>query len=71
MSLDATEVHLTRAGRLELEGGEVQLIGFEGSDGCSCRDVAVLALSYAIGVLQSELDATIRKPGGTGKTGIG
>jgi hypothetical protein len=70
VSLDATEVGLTSIGRVEIEGDEVILIGFEGGN-CSCRDVAALALSYAIGVLQRELDATIRKPGGTGKTGIG
>lgn len=70
MSLDATEVYLTKVGKVEIEGGEVILIGFEGRN-CSCRDVAALALSYAIGVLQEELDATIRKPGGTGRTGIG
>lgn len=69
MSLDATEVGLTRIGRVEIEGGEVTLRGFDGHN-CTCRDVVALALSYAIGVLQSELDATIRKPGGSGKTGI-
>jgi hypothetical protein len=67
---DPAEIVLNRIGRVEIEGGEVILTGFEG-DNCSCRDVATLALSYAIGVLQGELDAMIRKPGGTGKTGIG
>jgi hypothetical protein len=49
MSLDATEVRLTRLGSLELrEGGEVYLRGWQGCTGCSCRDVAILALASAI-----------------------
>lgn len=66
MSLDATEMNLTRCGKVEIAlGGDIYLTGFEGNN-CSCRDVAVLALSWAIGHLQRELDATIRKPGGNG-----
>lgn len=70
MSLDATEVSLTRYGKVEIEGGEVILTGFEGYN-CTCRDVAALALVSAIGLLQEELAALIRKPGGTGRTAIG
>lgn len=71
MSLDATEVHLTRYGSLELhEGGEVYLKGWEGCTGCSCRDVATLALAAAIEILQEELRWQIMKPGGRGNVCI-
>lgn len=71
MSLDATEVKLTKVGTVEMRAdGEVYLQGFKGSAGCSCRDVATLALVWAIGKLQRELKAQIERPGGSGNVGI-
>lgn len=72
MSLDATEVKLTRYGTVEMrEGGEVYLNGWQGCTGCSCRDVATLALAITIERLQEELRWQIMKPGGTGNVCIG
>jgi hypothetical protein len=70
MSLDATEVKLTKTGKLTLrEDGSIYLTGFDGEN-CTCRDVATLALVWAIGRLQEELEWQIRKPGGSGNVGI-
>lgn len=70
MSLDATHTKLTRYGKVVVEGGEIIVTGYDGKN-CTCRDLAVLAMCHAIGVLQDELMRTIEKPGGTGKCGIG
>lgn len=70
MSLDATEVRLTSPGTLTLhKDGTVMLEGFEGED-CTCRDVATLALAWAIGKLQAELVAQIERPGGSGNVSV-
>lgn len=70
MSLDATEVKLTKTGRIEInEDGFVVLSGFAGEN-CSCRDVAVLAMCHGLEVLAREVRATIEKPGG-GNNGVG
>lgn len=68
MSLDAQPVRLTKYGRVTIENGFVLVEDFKGKD-CSCRDVAVLAVTHAIGVLQKELMAAIQKPGG-GRIGV-
>jgi hypothetical protein len=71
VSLDATEVKLTKTGSLQISpDGEVYLTGFVGSEGCTCRDVATLALVWAIGKLQKDLKAQIEKPGGSGNVAI-
>jgi hypothetical protein len=71
MSLDATESSLTRTGEVHmLESGEIYLTGFDG-EGCTCRDVATLALVWAIGKLQEELRQQIERPGGSGNVCIG
>jgi hypothetical protein len=70
MSLDATESKLTRYGEVILHlGGDITVSGFDGEN-CTCRDVATLALVYAIGRLQEELMWQIMKPGGSGKVGV-
>lgn len=63
MSLDATHTNLSRYGKIVIEGGEVTVIGFEGEQ-ASCRDIAVLACAYGIGVLQEQMMRTIEQPGG-------
>lgn len=69
MSLDATHSYLTRIGTVTVdEKGVVYLKDFDG-EGCTCRDVATLALARTIGVLQKELMAQIERPGGSGKVG--
>ena len=70
--LDAKEARLTETGTVTVSSeGALRVIveGFEG-DGCSCRDVAALAMVWAIGELQRELMATLQKPGG-GSCGVG
>jgi len=63
-------VKLTKTGSVEMRAdGSVYLEGFEG-DGCTCRDLATLALVWAIGKLQEELMWQIRQPGGSGNVGI-
>lgn len=74
MSFDANQVKLTKLGNVTVhpaKSGGVQIVleGFEG-EGCSCRDVAVLACLWAIGELQREVLRTIERPGG-GSIGIG
>lgn len=70
MSLDATDVRLTKIGKVEIDkDGFVTVSGFEGKN-CSCRDVAVLAMVRAIRVLSKELEKDIQTPGG-GNCGIG
>lgn len=61
--LDANHSFLTKPGRVVVEANGTSVEGFEAHD-ASCRDVAALALVWAIGVLQRELQATLEKPGG-------
>jgi hypothetical protein len=62
--LDAGPAKLTKIGTITIHPpGVIHIEGFDGKD-CTCRDVAVLALVHAIGVLQRELMATLEKPGG-------
>lgn len=71
MSLDASEVKLIKTGSVEMRAdGTVYLTGFEGNGNCTCRDVATLALVWAIGRLNAELECQIEKPGGSGNVGI-
>lgn len=69
MSLDAETSKLTRLGRVTIvpkhaARGTCQILieEFEGSN-CTCRDVAALALVWAIGELQRELARTLEAPG--------
>lgn len=66
MGLDASEISIRRLGRVVItEGGEVEISGFEGNN-CSCRDMAVLAMSHAMQTLQKRLHESISKPGAPG-----
>lgn len=75
MSLDADEMKLTRPGRITIypqpgpTGVQIIADGFDG-EGCSCRDLAVMAQIWAIGVLQESLLEDVMKPGG-GRAAIG
>lgn len=57
---------LTEVGEIRMAGGEIVVKGFSGDD-CMCREVAALALLWAIGELQRELDDLIAQPGGSGR----
>lgn len=63
MSLDATPSRLTKVGRIVIEDGQVLVEGFDG-EGCSCRDVAVLACMHGMEVLAQEARKCIEQPGG-------
>jgi hypothetical protein len=74
MSLDANNVRLKKIGTVTIlpaPEGRIQIVatGFEG-EGASCRDVAAMAMVWAIGELQRELMRIIETPGG-GSVGIG
>lgn len=64
MSLDASKSKLTKIGTIKMKDGCVYVNGFEGEN-CSCRDVAVLALAWAIGELSREMALDIQEPGGS------
>lgn len=58
---------LKQVGKVTIDGhGKIYVDGFEADD-CMCREVAALALLWAIGELQAELHAIIAIPGGTGR----
>jgi hypothetical protein len=61
--LDREEAHLTATGTITLDENRILIEGFGAQNG-TCRDVAALALVWAIGRLQRELMATLEKPGG-------
>lgn len=53
---------LTKIGTLTISPNQMIADGFSGNNECSCRDVAVLVLVWAIGELQEELAKTLRSP---------
>lgn len=59
------DLKLKDTGKMTLRSGGIELHGFE-ADGASCRDVAVLALIWAIGELQAELTNIVTEAGGSG-----
>ena len=61
--LDAKPARLTQTGTVTISDGRMTINGFEG-EGTSCRDVAVLAMVWAIGELQIELESALQRPGG-------
>jgi hypothetical protein len=71
MSNDAEPIRLTKIGRVVIDTDPTLPIIVEGFDGegCSCRDVAILACMWAIGELQREVMRCIEEPGG-GRIGI-
>jgi hypothetical protein len=72
MSLDAEHTRLTKLGTVTIfSEGEIRIVvdGFE-AENATCRDVAVLATTWAIGELSRSLMADIERPGG-GVSGVG
>jgi hypothetical protein len=67
--LDANPAKITKAGRVVINPFGVIVEGFE-AEGASCRDVAALAMAWAIGELQRELLAILERPEGTGRVGV-
>lgn len=67
--LDAEPATLRRAGTVTATPDGITVAGFA-ADGASCRDVAALAATWAIGELQRALLKTLQAPGG-GKIGVG
>lgn len=63
------DLKLKRIGKVTMTAKKIEIDGFA-ADGAMCREVAALALIWAIGKMQNELSALIRKPGGTGNTSI-
>jgi hypothetical protein len=61
--LDADPSFLTKFGKIEVEPDRIEINGFDADNG-TCRDVAALALVWAIGQLQIELMKTLERPGG-------
>lgn len=68
MSLDAKKSELTNFGKITINAGTslspslIEIEGFDG-EGCTCRDVSVLACIWAIGVLQQEILISVQQPG--------
>lgn len=61
--LDADPAAITKPGTVTIDAdGLVIIAGFE-CDGATCRDVAALAMVWAIGKLQQELMLTLEAPG--------
>lgn len=54
---------LKTIGTLTVTEDGMEIEGFE-ADGAMCREVVALAMVWAIGELQKELDRTIASPGG-------
>ena len=61
--LDASPSHLTELGTMTIIDGKIHIEGFRAHD-ATCRDVAALAIVWAIGQLQVELMETLKAPGG-------
>lgn len=61
--LDAEPASLCKFGTVTVEPSRISIDGFDANGG-SCRDVAALALVWAIGELQRDLMATLESPGG-------
>lgn len=60
--LDASPTRLTQLGVMSIREGRIIIDGFSADD-ATCRDVAALALVWAIGQLQAELMLTLEAPG--------
>ena len=61
--LDANPCKLVKTGCVQVKADRIEISGFEPDNG-TCRDAAALALVWAIGRLQSELQAIMERPGG-------
>lgn len=67
--LDANRARLAAHGLVMIGPTGIVVSAFEG-EGTSCRDVAALALTWAIGELQRELQALLQQPGGSGRVTV-
>jgi len=63
------DLKLDKTGTIKMAQGKIEIEGFE-VDGAMCREVAALAMLWAIGELQKELTAVINVPGGTGISSV-
>jgi hypothetical protein len=63
MSLDDQVTRLLSLGTVTVSATGIQIDGFDGIN-ATCRDVAVLAMIWAIGELQRDLMSSIEMPGG-------
>lgn len=61
--LDGDPCRLIKTGTVVVTDGKIEIGGFSSDDG-TCRDTAALALVWAIGRLQAELQAKLERPGG-------
>jgi hypothetical protein len=69
MSLDAQTTKLTGIGQVIISSNGILVARFDGQN-ATCRDVAVLAMTWAISELSRELMREIEKPGGSGNVCI-
>lgn len=60
---------LRKSGTILMHKGQIHIDGFE-ADHTSCREIAILAMIWAIGELQEEIVADIAVPGGSGNVVI-
>lgn len=60
--LDRNPTQLTELGVMSIRDGAIMISGFRATD-ATCRDVAALAIVWAIGELQVELMKTLERPG--------
>jgi len=56
---------LNKIGTILMHKQQIHIDGFDADD-VSCREIAILAMIWAIGELQREVVADIAAPGGTG-----
>ncbi len=59
------DLKLCKIGKLTIDSEKITVSGYE-ADNAMCREVVILALLHSIRMLQTELEATIEIPGGTG-----
>lgn len=67
--LDATPSRLTNIGTVTIAKDGIAIEGFSAENG-TCRDVAALALVWAIRQLSRELQTTMERPG-SGNASVG
>ena len=61
--LDAEPGRITKTGIVEVTTDRgININGFE-AEGCTCRDVAALAMTWAIQQLSDELQKVLERPG--------
>jgi len=63
------DLKLYKTGTIKIEHGKIEIEDFGAKD-AMCREVAALAMLWAIGELQKELTAVINQPGGTGISSV-